>query len=98
MCRYAFHIYKPRFACFECRKSFRVRDEDEMSCEPKRDEQGRRIAFCPQCRARMYDIGIDFRVPKKSDSDAWQVARLLASVGARYQGCGCDARGQSRAH
>ncbi len=93
MCRYAFHVYKPRFACFSCRKSFRLRAEEDMPHKPRQDEQGQRITPCPQCGVQMFNIGIDFQVPKQADVAGWEAARILAQAGIRYQGCGCDAGG-----
>lgn len=64
MCRHATSIHKPKFACFNCRKSFRQTVQHEMRYRPQVDEDGYRIALCPQCGVGMTNVGLDFRVPR----------------------------------
>lgn len=89
MCRYGFNNkYKPHYACFKCRKSFKRRlisDVYENSAELKQKE-----AKCPECRSLMADMGLDFKAPKKSDIKAWNQLALLFEVGLTFHGCGCS--------
>ena len=93
MCRYAFKTYKPRYACFSCRQSFRLPIQEEMRQQPRLDKNGIRMANCPSCGTRIMNVGMDFKVPKRYDARTWKAAEILLSADIRYQGCGCDAGG-----
>ena len=41
----------------------------------------------------MASMGLDFRAPKKTAVEAWQVLALLYERGYVFRGCGCDAGG-----
>lgn len=77
ICRYAISTYKPHFACFRCRKSFRRRLKREV--DPAGPD---RPAKCPQCGLLMADIGLDFKPPRTSDAKAWALA--LEAVELRH--------------
>ena len=64
MCRYAFKTYKPKLACFTCRKAFRRRLKAEV--DPGGEEH---IAKCPQCAQPMADLG-PLKTPGASTADA----------------------------
>lgn len=51
------------------------------------------ISRCPDCGGDMANLGMDFRVPKKSDNRAWQVTKGLYAIGAIFQTCGCSGLG-----
>lgn len=94
MCRYAMYgPYKRKFACFACRKMFRQTDESRMAQKPRLDEQGQRIALCPQCGARMHNMGLDFCVPKQSDLEQWKKVEKLFDAGIIFSSCGCGGPG-----
>lgn len=88
MCRYAFANYKPRYACFACRKAFRRRHKNEV--DPTSAEQPAR---CPDCGLLMADMGLDFRPPSKSDRKGWATAEALWDVGETFHSCGCSGPG-----
>jgi hypothetical protein len=88
MCRYAFTNYKPRYACFRCRKAFRRRLQSDV--DPAGAEHPAR---CPDCGLLMADIGRDFRPPSKSDWKGWIAAEALWEVGETFHCCGCDGPG-----
>jgi|KBSSwiStaDraftv2_1062776.scaffolds.fasta_scaffold939240_2 hypothetical protein len=97
MCRYAFHKYKDHFACFHCRKTFKQwlwKERKEVSWQPvRRYEPDQREVPCPECAQPMANMGLDFRAPKKTDVEAWEVLALLYEQGHAFRGCGCDAGG-----
>ena len=62
MCRYAMVSYKPHYACFNCRKTFKRR----LFYDIRKGEQND-IAKCPQCGKPMADMGLDFASPSKND-------------------------------
>jgi len=88
MCRYASSNYKPRYACFRCRKAFRRRHKSEV--DPSGAEHPAR---CPDCGLLMADIGRDFRPPSKSDRKGWTTAEALWEVGETFHSCGCSGPG-----
>lgn len=88
MCRYGFAKYKPRYACFACRKAFRRRHKSDV--DPAGAEHPAR---CPDCGLLMADMGLDFRPPSKSDRKGWAAAEALWEVGETFHSCGCSGPG-----
>ena len=89
MCRYAMTAYKPHYACFECRKTFKRRLLNDVD----RDEETSVAAKCPECGNLMADMGLDFKSPPKDDLKAWQHLRTLYQVGITFHSCGCGGPG-----
>ncbi len=89
MCRYAMITYKPHYACFECRKTFKRRLLKDVA----RDEETSVVAKCPECGGLMANMGLDFKSPSKNDLKAWQHMRSLYAVGITYHSCGCSGPG-----
>jgi hypothetical protein len=97
MCRYAWHNYRDHFACFECRKAYKywqwgLTDETEFAQKQKLQHVPREIV-CPDCKRPMVDMGLDFKAPRRSDLEAWEILRVLHENGFAFHGCGCDAGG-----
>lgn len=97
MCRYASHQYKDHMACFDCRKTFKKwlmnpKKEDSWQ-KVRRLERNERDVPCPQCAEPMANTGLDFRAPKKTDTEAWAALAFLYDRGFAFHGCGCDAGG-----
>lgn len=88
MCRYAFQPYKPHYACFSCRKSFKRRLRT-----PGTGHLPERPARCPQCGLLMANMGMDFAPPKKTDIKAWKTLESLYAVGVTFHSCGCSGPG-----
>ena len=59
------------WACFDCRKSF-AKDE---SPTPRK---------CPECAAPMTDMGAFFEPPRKANKKRWEVMKILAENGYRF--------------
>jgi len=59
------------WACFECRKSF----AKEMSATPRK---------CPECAKPMIDMGAFFEPPRKLNKKRWEVMRILAEYGYKF--------------
>jgi hypothetical protein len=89
MCRYAMVSYKPHFACFNCRKTFKRRLLNDVD----RDETESVAAKCPECGQLMADMGLDFESPKKKDVKAWEHLKTLYAVGITFHSCGCSGPG-----
>ena len=68
MCRYAMTRYKPHYACFNCRKTFKRRLLSDL--ESKDDFQLKEAKW-PDCGQLMANMGKDFEAPKKSAIKAW---------------------------
>jgi hypothetical protein len=90
MCRYATTRYKPHFACFNCRKTFKRRLLWDISDDDKLIEVE---AKCPQCGKLMADMGLDFASPKKDDTKEWNHIKDLYLVGITFHSCGCTGPG-----
>ena len=89
MCRYAMARYKPHYACFNCRKTFKRR----LMWDINRDDKSIVEAKCPQCGQLMANMGLDFQSPKKDDIKAWSHIRDLYSVEITFHSCGCTGPG-----
>ncbi len=78
-------IYKPHFACFECRKTFKrrllrdIRKGYKLAVEAK----------CPECGNLTADMGLDFESPRKDDHKSWEHTKNLFMVGVTFHSCGC---------
>lgn len=83
-------IYKPHYACFSCRKTFKRR----LLWDINRDDKTTNVeAKCPQCGIMMADMGLDFASPKKDDVKKWKHIQSLYSVGIAFHSCGCTGPG-----
>jgi len=89
MCRYAMTSYKPHYACFNCRKTFKRR----LMWDIKRDSKDVTEAKCPQCGELMANMGLDFESPKKDNIKEWNHIKDLYSVGITFHSCGCSGPG-----
>lgn len=84
MCRYAMAIYKPHYACFNCRKTFKRRLLGDLT-----DVE----AKCPQCGNLTADMGLDFKSPRQTDVKSWEQMKNLYTVGQTFHSCGCSGPG-----
>ncbi|MBO2010443.1 hypothetical protein J4E00_15385 [Siccationidurans soli] len=82
--------YKPHYACFECRKTFKRRLLKDIKTP---DAHPSAAAKCPECGSLMADMGLDFKSPLRDDLKAWQHMRNLYAVGITYHSCGCSGPG-----
>lgn len=81
--------YKPHYACFNCRKTFKRRLMNDI----KRGAKSVVEAKCPQCGDLMANMGLDFESPKKDDLKSWEYIKSLYSVGIAFHSCGCSGPG-----
>lgn len=92
MCRYSMSSYKPHYACFTCKKTFKRRLlRDILDGYTKGVEET--PATCPECNGLMADMGLDFKSPKKKDIKAWDHMATLYSVDITFHSCGCSGPG-----
>ena len=84
MCRYAFSgPYKLQWACFGRRKMFRqARGEADLDA-----------LKCPECKAPMHAMGLDFKPPRQADQKQWRKVEVLFEHGYKYFSCGCGGPG-----
>lgn len=59
------------WACFDCRKSF----AKEASESPRK---------CPECAKAMIDMGAYFAPPRRLSEKRWEVMKILADNGYRF--------------
>jgi hypothetical protein len=57
-------------ACFECRKSLKVRMEG--------------ASVCPECGGPLHAMGRSFKAPKRTDAEQWKKVEALWSAGFRF--------------
>lgn len=81
--------YKPHYACFNCRKTFKRRLKGDI----KKGEESTYEAKCPECGELMANMGLDFKSPKKDDVKKWEHIKSLYSVGITFHSCGCSGPG-----
>lgn len=92
MCRYAMTSYKPHYACFECRKTYKRRLLVDVQGGHNKNIQ-ESPAKCPECNGTMADMGLDFESPKKKDLKAWNHIAKLYKVDITFHSCGCTGPG-----
>ncbi len=85
MCRYHISRYKPHYACFSCRKTFKRR----LMWDIARTNESQAEARCPECAELMADMGLDFAAPPKKDLKQWDLLKSMYSVGITFHSCGC---------
>ncbi|TDX01544.1 hypothetical protein [Dinghuibacter silviterrae] len=90
MCRYAMVKYKPHYACFHCRKTFKRRLLIDIG---RHDKLESKEARCPSCGQLMASMGLDFKAPKKDNIEEWEHINRLYSVGIIFHSCGCSGPG-----
>jgi hypothetical protein len=59
------------WACFDCRKSFAKNERDT----PRK---------CPECTQPMTDMGAFFEPPRKLNKKRWEVMKVLADYGYKF--------------
>ncbi len=59
------------WACFDCRKSF-AKDESDTARK------------CPECSKAMTDMGAYFETPRKLNKKRWEVMKVLADFGLKF--------------
>jgi hypothetical protein len=88
MCRYAMYgQYKRHFACFACRKGFK------RAALARVEYAASDGAPCPDCGLPMTNLGLDFKPPKWSAIEHWEVVEFLFRRGFAYHSCGCNGPG-----
>ena len=89
MCRYGLTTYKPHYACFDCKKTFKRRLISDINQNHNQSVE----AKCPQCGQLMANMGLDFASPKKDDVKKWAHLKTLYTVGITFHSCGCSGPG-----
>lgn len=92
MCRYAMTTYKPHYACFKCRKTFKRRLLVDIHGGSNKSVE-ETPAKCPECGSIMADMGLDFKSPKRKEIKAWNHIALLYQVEITFHSCGCTGPG-----
>lgn len=94
MCRYGINSYKPHYACFKCRKTFKRRLLIDIDLNAAKEKVWEHVPYkCPQCSHVMANMGLDFESPKKTDQKAWKHIESLFTSGITFHSCGCSGPG-----
>jgi hypothetical protein len=64
--------YLIAYACFACRKSFKI--------VPRADAQ----AICANCGGPLHEMGRSFKAPPAKDSEQWAKVQALYNAGFRF--------------
>lgn len=84
LCRYAWFEYKPLFACFECRKTFKRRLPSDLEPSVRGDVTPR----CPTCGSDdVKEMGIGFRPPRASRVKEWRLLAEVVREGRKFLCC-----------
>lgn len=67
---YSHGLYRRHYACFDCRKMFNLHWAPSL---------------CSVCKQPMYDMGWDFKAPRKDDKKQWEKVSILYRKGIRWQ-------------
>ena len=84
-----------QYACFACRKSFKIPQVSGgmsrfMTSEQKRAQEREasqingQTHVCPDCRGPLHLMGLDFKAPKESDVKNWEKAQAFVLSGNTY--------------
>ncbi len=92
MCRYGMTTYKPHYACFKCRKTFKRKLEKDIY-DGFNNSKEQNPAKCPECGELMANMGLDFESPKKKDIKSWEHIATLYEVGITFHSCGSSGPG-----
>ena len=90
MCRYMYQQYSCHWACFNCRKAFKAWSAWTM---PAITEHSKVVRVCPECAGPLYDLGQDFKPPRKLAVSQWKKIELLFDDGVTFHSCGCTGPG-----
>ena len=94
MCKYAIYAYKPHYACFNCRKTFKRKLLVDINRNLAYNEnENEKPSKCPECSALMANMGLDFESPKKNDIKAWAHIQDLYKSDITFHSCGCSGPG-----
>jgi hypothetical protein len=88
-CRYMQHSYKQHYACFACRKVFRIPGSDTPFNVAVYSDPFTRKVKCPDCSRPMFSMGRDFKAPRRSAMKQWEKVRQLRVAGIAFESCGC---------
>ncbi len=84
LCRYAWFKYKPLFACFACRKTFKRRLPEDLGPDAQTDVAAR----CPTCGSDdVREMGLGFRPPRASKVKEWQLLAEVTRAGKSFHCC-----------
>lgn len=86
MCRYAYKIYKNTYACFDCRKGFKRRLDEDILPQHQRASD---VIKCPDCGGAMKDLGLDLRLPARKADEKWAAIEYLSMNNCNFYSCGC---------
>lgn len=89
ICRYEKHRYKQHYACFTCRKVFRIPDSDTPFNVAVYSDPFTRTVKCPDCSRPMFSMGRDFKAPRRSATKQWEKVRRLREASIAFESCGC---------
>ncbi|MCP9494435.1 MAG: DUF433 domain-containing protein [Pyrinomonadaceae bacterium MAG19_C2-C3] len=68
-------FWKMQYACFNCRKTYK------QTIPYLRPRELDRERFCPQCRSRMWMMGVAFKAPKQTNIKQWTKVETLIRSG-----------------
>ncbi|MFY0673140.1 MAG: hypothetical protein JXQ87_07030 [Bacteroidia bacterium] len=86
-------FYEKAFLQSNRQKKESYRIEHKLKVEQFENKYFNKTYYCPECRAEMFDLGMDIRVPKLGKSKEWKILKDMYKIGHAFQTCGCDGPG-----
>lgn len=78
------------YACFKCRKAFKRPFVHNIRAGTYENY----AALCPQCRAPMHALGLNFKAPAQSNVMQWRKVERLFQLGITFHSWGWTRPGQ----
>ena len=85
--------YKSAYLNRDAKRSENFRENNPKLIERFEKQYRNNIAVCPECNIEMYNIGKDFKAPKKHKIREWEIVRSMYKLGKTFHTCGCDGLG-----
>lgn len=88
MCKFAMvGPYKSHYACFNCRKSFKFRFENDVV------ETKERNFLCPNCQNQTVSMGWCLEIPRQQNVRQWKRLEILAKNKIYFRNGCCSGPG-----
>lgn len=87
------HAYQLAYPVSKSEKSEKFRNENPELIRRFEEQYRNKKQKCPDCGAEMYNVGRDFKSPKKDKIREWEIVRGMYKIGHTFESCGCHGPG-----
>ncbi len=85
--------YRKAFLNYDSPESKQFRNDNPVLINQFEKAYRNKEYKCPDCSAKMHNIGLDFKAPKKTKTKEWEVVRSMYFLGNTFHTCGCSGQG-----